>query len=158
MFLFREVVREKRHRQHVLETLFMHTQRRLLAAAMQAWLQHTRALAAARSEAANMAAQQRHEVLLDALVGWKHVVDAQQARRALLAKAVMRIAACRLRWALGVWKDHTDDALLETARAQEDESAQHVAYDVCCRKLQVMDFCVCEKDVCVAFFLRSREN
>lgn len=148
-------MREKRHRQHVLETLFMHTQRRLLATAMHGWLQHTRAMAAARAEAAHIAAERQRSMLLVALVAWRSVVEAQHAQRALLAKAVMRIAACRLRWAMRVWREHTEDALDAAAQAEDDEETENMAYKACCGKLQVGDH-GCDGAFCTMYYVNCR--
>lgn len=84
-----------------------------------------------------MTDRRRRALLLDAVVGWRDLVEAKHAQRARLAKAVMRLAACRLRWALHVWQAHTEEALDAAEETADAEVAAHVALEAGCRKLQV---------------------
>lgn len=54
-----------------------------------------------------------------------------------MTRAVLRIATCRLRWALSVWKEVTEEAIeeREVAAAQAAQEARWEAG--CVRKMQV---------------------
>ncbi len=144
----REVAREKHQQRHLLETMFVQVQRRRLAAAFASWRNHTTVLVDARQVAHQRAHARRTSLLRDALWGWRDVVEDTQQQRALLMRAVLRIATCRLRWAFSVWRQVTDEEKEDKWRAGVEQEEARRWEDGCVGKMQVccLFVCVCGRE------------